>query len=77
MILDQNLEECIWIKEDKYHSPLIVDELISIMAHQLLRSLLADTLTQCWFSVLADETRDISNREQLVFVLGGFQKCMK
>ena len=35
------------------------------MAHKLLHSLLDDTLPQRWFPVLADETRDISNREQL------------
>ena len=68
-MLDQVLEECAWVKESKYQSPLIVNELISIMAHLVLHSLLVDMLPQCWFSLLADETRDISNREQLVFCI--------
>ena len=67
-MLDQVLEECAWVKESKYQSPLIVNELISIMAHKVLRSLLV-MLPQCWFSLLADETRDISNREQLVLCI--------
>ena len=39
------------------------------MAHKLLHSLLDDTLPQHWFPVLADETRDISNREQLLIYI--------
>ena len=40
--------------------------MIEIMAHKVLRSLLSEISCQSWFSLLADETRDISNREQLV-----------
>ena len=40
------------------------------MSHKLLGSLLADALSQRWFSVLVDKTRDISNREQLVICNG-------
>ena len=66
VILDQVASESAWVKEGKYQSPLIVNELIGLMAHRVLRSLLGDMLPQRWFSLLADETRDISNREQLI-----------
>ena len=39
------------------------------MAHTALRSLLADINSRPWFSLMADKTRDISNREQLVVCL--------
>ena len=39
------------------------------MGHKLLRSLVCDIKSQQWFAMLADETRDISNREQLALCL--------
>jgi hypothetical protein len=42
--------------------------MISIMGNTLLRKLLTKIRGACWFSILADETRDISNQEHL---LGG------
>ena len=47
----------------KYQSPEIINEMIEIM---VLRSLLSEISCRSWFSLLSDETRDISNREQLV-----------
>lgn len=69
VILDQVASESAWIKEGKYQSPLIVNEQIGIMAHRVLWSLLGDMLPQHWYSLLADETRDVSNREQLVLCI--------
>ena len=53
----------------RYQSPEIVNELVKIMAHEVLRSMLSEMFSQQWFSLLADETRDISNREQLVMCI--------
>ena len=39
------------------------------MGHKLLRLLLRDIKSRQWIAMLADETRDISNREQLVLCL--------
>ena len=39
------------------------------MANKILLSILSDVHKSHWFSILADETRDISNREQLTVSL--------
>ena len=43
--------------------------MIGIMAHSALRSLLAAINSSPWFTLMADEIRDTSNREQLVICL--------
>ena len=43
--------------------------MIEIMAHRVLHSLLSEISSRSWFSLLADKTRDISNREQLVLCM--------
>ena len=53
-----------WIHEGKYLSHHIVNELLEMMAHQLLRGLLNEIREAKWFSLIADETRDISGTEQ-------------
>ena len=68
-MLQMVLDEQQWVSEGKYQSPEVVNELVEIMAHKVLRSLLSDIMSQQWFALLADETRDISNREQLVICL--------
>ena len=46
-----------------------INELMEIMAHKVLRSLLSDISSRKWYANMADETRDISNREQLVLCI--------
>ncbi len=43
-----------------------MNEQIKIIANKVLRSPLNGIQPQCLFSLLADETRDVSNREQLI-----------
>ena len=54
-----------WMQEGKYMSPEIVNELISEMGQKVLQELLSKIQEARWFSLIADETRDISNIEQL------------
>ena len=67
MLLEHVLDKKSWVEANKYQSPEITSEII--MAHTALQSLLADINSRPWFSLMADETRDISNRQQLVVCL--------
>ena len=66
VLFESVLDESRWLKDGKYQSPEVINELIEIMAHKVLRSLLSDISSRKWYAIMADETRDISNREQLV-----------
>lgn len=59
-----------WIDKnsDKYISHESQNEIISIMANQLQRDLVRD-IEKSFFSIIADEYTDISNKEQLVVCL--------
>ena len=54
-----------WLKEGKYQSPETINEQIQLFAHTLLRELLAKIRQAKFYSIIADETRDISGAEQL------------
>ena len=69
VLLQMVLDEDKWVQDNRYQSPEIVNELIEIMGHSVLRSILSNMSSQRWFALLADETRDISNREQLVMCI--------
>ena len=58
-----------WIKEGKYLSHDIINELYEMMANTLLREVLNDVRKSKWYSIMADESRDISNKEQMVFII--------
>ena len=55
----------LWLSDGQYLSHDIVNELLEMMAHQLLRGLLQVIREAEWFALIADETRDISGMEQL------------
>ncbi len=61
---DSNLKK--WMKENRYLSPVIVNELISIMGQSVLRILLDNIkeYSPAWFSIIGDEATDVANREQ-------------
>ena len=69
IILKKVLDESSWVKEGKYQSPECINEMIEIMGHKVLRSLISEVKSQKWYSIVADETRDLSNREQMVICL--------
>ena len=56
-----------WLQNKKYMSPQIINELISIMGQSLLRMILKNiqNSSPSWYSIIADEARDVANREQL------------
>ena len=58
-----------WVSDGHYLSHDIVNEMISLMGNTLLRQLLTKMRAVKWFSVMADETRDVSNNEQLTVVI--------
>jgi hypothetical protein len=58
-----------FISDQKYMSPEIVNECIRLMGQSLLRTLLKEIQEARYFAILADETRDINNKEQLVLCI--------
>ena len=59
-----------WVRNGQYLSPPIINELIEMMGNTLLRGILKDIKDNSGlFSLLADESRDISNKEQLTCIL--------
>ena len=68
-MLQHVLRELAWVNDHKCQSPKIIDEMIQLIGHKVLRLLIADLLSQTWFLLLADETMDISNHEQVIITL--------
>ena len=58
-----------WLHDSHYLSHGIVNEMITLMGNTLLSNLLSRIRAARWYSLMADETRDISNIEQLCMVI--------
>ena len=54
-----------FLKNKKYTSPDIQNELLSLFSNDILHSIIADIKGAKWYSIIGDDTCDISNREQL------------
>ena len=54
-----------WIKTGSYQSPEVLNELTNTIGAEVLREVLNGIKSSRWFSIIGDETRDISNSEQL------------
>lgn len=65
-MLEMVLNETSWVAANKYQSPEII---IKLMGHKVLRSLIGDKVSTVVLIIMADETTDVSNREQLVVTL--------
>ena len=63
------LGEMAWVEDHKYQSPEIINEMMLLISHKVLCTLIADLLPQSWLSLLAGETRGISNHELVVIIL--------
>ena len=59
-----------WMEKsrDKFMSPDIQNEILSIMSHFIQREI-ADAVSGQWFTIMVDEITDQSNLEQMVFCL--------
>eukprot|EP00731_Ephydatia_muelleri_P027958 Em0019g831a len=64
---DRELQQ--WIDNGKYLSVDVINECVMLMGQHLLRKLLCDIHDAEVFAVLADETRDITNQEQLAICI--------
>jgi len=58
-----------WIEKGNYLSHDIINELIEMMGQTVLRSILDDVRTSKFFGLIADESKDVSNKEQLTCVI--------
>ena len=59
-----------WVENGRYLSHDIINKLINMMGNAVLRSIVADLHKKSQlFSLIADKSRDISNKEQLTCVL--------
>ena len=56
-------------KTNKFTSPKMQNEMIEVMALQILRDIAKNIQSAEIYSILADETADISNVEQLTFCI--------
>ena len=66
---DPNLAEWLRRRENVYTSPEIQNEIIKVMGLQVLRDVSADLQGSPFLTLMADETTDSSNREQVTLIL--------
>ena len=62
---DPRIDEWLTRKQQKYTSPEIQSEMLGIMALEIQRMIVKDIQSSEFFSIMADETADVSNAEQL------------
>ncbi len=65
---DSNLTEWLKRKENVYTSPDIQNELLKLMGFQVLREIATELQNSPFITVMADETTDASNREQVRYM---------
>lgn len=68
-IVDSTIALNLERKTDKYTSPIIQNEILSILALQVLREISDSIRATPYYSLMADEVTDSSNREQVVICL--------
>ena len=66
---DSRITEWLKKKTDKYTSGDIQNEILKLMAMNVLRTVMQSFHTSKFFTILVDETTDSSNREQVVICL--------
>lgn len=62
---DSNLAQWLKRKQNVYTSPDIQNEVIKLMGLNILRRIAADCQTSLFLTIMADETTDASNQEQV------------
>ena len=66
---DPEILEWLQRKSNKYTSPEIQNEMLEAMALGLLREISANIQSATFYTIMADKTTDISNKEQLVICI--------
>ena len=66
---DPNLKNWLKRKENVYTSPDIQNEIVKVLALQVLREITVDLQTSPFLTIMADETTDATNKEQVTLVL--------
>ena len=66
---DQNFTEWIEKRTDKYIGHVVQNEILELFAHTILREVIAKIRKSNFYAILLDETRDVANKEQMVFGL--------
>ena len=64
-------------KHFRYTSPLVQNEMLEVLALGIMREITANTQTAGIYTVMADETADISNTEQLAVCFRRIDKNME
>ena len=62
---EDNSDLKLWIKEKKYLSSDIINEIMQIMSSSILRQLLVTIREASMYSLIVDEATDISKKEQM------------
>ncbi|XP_068735601.1 zinc finger MYM-type protein 1-like [Montipora capricornis] len=67
----ENPEIIEWLqkRDEKYTSPEIQNEMLEAMAFGMMRKISANIQNATFFTIMADETADVSNKEQLVICI--------
>lgn len=70
LIAIYNPQVSTWLKrtQNRFTSPDIQNEMLSMMALSILREI-RSRISDKWFTIMVDETTDMSNTEQMVFCL--------
>ena len=66
---NKELTEWLEKKREKFTSPEIQNEILKIMAHDILRNITSKIRSANFFSIMIDETVDVANKEQCIFVV--------
>lgn len=64
---DPSLHKWMEKSQDKFTSPSIQNDILKIMPLQILREI--HETSGKWYTIMVDETTDVSNTEQMVFCL--------
>ena len=62
-------------RDEKYTSPEIQNELLEAMALGMMPQISANIQYATFFTIMADETADLSNQEQLAICIGWADDC--
>ena len=63
---DQRIADWLQRKSNKYTNPDVQNEILQLMALEILRNIAADLHNASFFTIMADECTDSANKEELV-----------